>query len=77
MNQARRKQIEALAERARSLSSDIDSVSREEREYLDEMPESMQRGTKGDSAEDAIDALESASDAAADIVQLLAEAANS
>jgi seryl-tRNA synthetase len=67
MNADRRKaidavisQIEELAEKARSLAADVESIKDEEDDYLSNMPESFQNGEKGEAAQTAIDALDNA-----------------
>jgi DNA repair ATPase RecN len=72
MNKERRKQIEKLAEEIRQLFDleKIDelfdgarSLGEEEREYYDNMPESLQGGEKGEQADAAATALEESAEA--------------
>lgn len=75
MNNTRRKQIAALAQRLsgaiaglEDIRSDIEMVKEEEQEYLENMPESMQDGDKGMNAQAAIDYLEQAYDALSELI---------
>ena len=61
MNKERRKELEkarVLIAQARDI---IDTAATEEREYFDNMPESMQAGEKGTKADETADALEEVS----------------
>lgn len=67
MNKDRRKAIGAIAvqlDKLRSmiedLKSDAESLRDEERDYFDNMPESLQQGDRGQAAEAAADALDEA-----------------
>lgn len=70
MNAQRRKQIEeakaileSLKDGLQSAFDLIESITADEQEYKDNMPESMQDGEKGEKVSTAIDALEEASSA--------------
>lgn len=67
MNAERRKQIDAAillvayAQEAKSAAQEaIDEIAQAEREYFDNMPESLQAGEKGQRAEEVSDALDEA-----------------
>ena len=67
MNAERRKQIDAAillvayAQEAKSAAQEaIDEIAQAEREYFDNMPESLQAGEKGRCAEEVSDALDEA-----------------
>jgi DNA repair ATPase RecN len=74
MNKERRKRIETAIKSVEGLEelihglttalseiqSEIESIRDEEQEYLDNMPEAMQSGSKGEVAQDAINNLGSA-----------------
>lgn len=67
MNNDRRKTIDSLIREANDLKGQIDSLQEqveavldEEREYFDNMPESLQQGERGQAAEEAVSALEEA-----------------
>jgi prefoldin subunit 5 len=67
MNDKRRKAISAIVDRidalkalAADIQTDIETLAGEERDYLDNMPESLQGGDKGQKAEAAADALDEA-----------------
>jgi hypothetical protein len=68
MNAERRKEIErakTLIEEAKSI---LETAASDEREYYDNMPESLQSGDKGEKAIAAADALDEAVNAIDDIV---------
>lgn len=65
MNDARRKQIQALKERlqicmgeASSIADELAALRDEEQEYYDNMPEGLQNSERGDRAQQAVDAME-------------------
>lgn len=65
MNDARRKQIEAikarmttLLEEAALLLSDVEVIRDEEQDYRDAMPDSLAEGERGQKADTAIEALD-------------------
>lgn len=67
MNNARRKQIAALADRLSALAgeleelkSSMEDIESEEEEYRDNMPENFQNSERYEKADAAVDALESA-----------------
>lgn len=67
MNNARRKQIDAILARleslkslAEELASDIGDIVADEQESFDNMPESLQCGERGQKSQDSIDNLENA-----------------
>lgn len=82
MNKARRKQLNELASALDKLRSeledtiqgDLENVRDEERDYFDNMPESLQQGERGQAAEQAADALDNACDKIAEAVEALQEA---
>lgn len=73
MNKARRKEIARIVEKLRELHSDLQAVRDEEQEYVDNMPESLQQGSKGEAAQEATDALDSALDELESMTESLAE----
>lgn len=67
MNNARRKAIDGLIQRAQELATatqelitEIEAIRDEEQDYFDAMPESLQGGEKGQKAEEAISQLDDA-----------------
>jgi flagellar biosynthesis chaperone FliJ len=75
MNNARRKEILAVAARLadlvselESVRSDLETIRDEEQDYLDVMPESFQNGDKGQVSQSAIDNLEQAIDCVNDLI---------
>jgi hypothetical protein len=60
MNATRRKALTALNEKLDALKCEAEELAREEREYYDNMPESLQGGEKGEAADEAATNLESA-----------------
>lgn len=76
MNQQRRKSIQEAIEKIQQGLADLEIARDEEQEYYDNMPESLQQGTKGDAAQAAIDALESAVSSIEDAVSSAEEASS-
>jgi predicted nucleic acid-binding Zn-ribbon protein len=71
MNQARRRQLSAIArklqslkEQAGALATELESVRDDEQEAYDNLPESVQDGDRGDAMQDAITNIEEAISAA-------------
>lgn len=62
MNKQRRKEIARIRELIQAAHDDLETVMEEEREYFDNMPESIQDGVKGQAAQENVDALEEAVD---------------
>lgn len=87
MNKERRKRIEAAIKSVEGLEehiqamtttlseiqSEIEAIRDEEQEYLDNMPEAMQSGSKGEVAQDAINNLESAYEPIGSLLSTLEE----
>ena len=63
MNKQRRKEIEALLERAEILKTDIETIRDEEQEYFEGMPENLHGSEKHERAEEAVALIEEAVDA--------------
>ena len=53
MNKARRAQLDAIYAKIEELISEVETITSDEQEYLDAMPESFQSGEKGDAAQNA------------------------
>lgn len=60
MNNPRRKKIEETLENLAILREMIETIMEEEQEAYDNLPESLQEGTRGCAMQDAIDALDGA-----------------
>ena len=75
MNKQRRKAINDISEKVRSLQTQIDTLKDEEQDYYDNMPESIQESERGNVAEEAIDNLQSAYDSLEETIGHLDEAA--
>lgn len=60
MNNARRKQLNALYSKMEELKSQLETILEEEQESFDNMPESLQDSERGQLSQEAIDNLESA-----------------
>ena len=83
MNNGRRKEIEAIMARVSNLIGainevwdedvyeDIDDISQNEREYFDNMPESLQSSERGQMAEQACEALDEAKEKYEEIKETL------
>ncbi len=74
MNAQRRKEIDAIAERARELKADLEIITDAEREAFENMPESLQDGERGEKMQEAIDTLETADGNFDEMIENLAEA---
>jgi polyhydroxyalkanoate synthesis regulator phasin len=74
MNNKRRESITKLIGQIDDLKSQIETLTEEEQDAYDNMPESLQGGDKGDAAQTAIDALESAVGSLEEAVGSLEEA---
>lgn len=74
MNKARRARIAAVAELIDQARATLEEIAQEEREYYDNMPESLQDGDKGTRAAEVADALEEAVSTLEDVVSNLGEA---
>ena len=71
MNKQRRKEIEALVERADSLLTDIETIRDEEQNYADEMPENLQGSEKFERAEEVVYLIDEAVEACGTITEAL------
>lgn len=81
MNQARRKDINAIVAKLEEVKSmlddplgDTEGVAEEEQEYFDNMPESLQGSEKGELAQEAAQQLETAKDGIESAISSLEEA---
>lgn len=81
MNEARRKEIDAIRERIDTLRNDaegiraeISSVQSAEQDYRDNMPESIADGDKGQKADAALEALDATDREFDDVLNALDEA---
>lgn len=84
MNKARRKAIAELVATLSDLLGKLEdaqastsAIAEEEREYYDNMPESLQGGDKGQAASDSADALEAASESISESMSTLEDAITS
>lgn len=71
MNKARRKAIEELIDQIGTLKEELDSITEEEQEAFDNLPESIQYSERGDAMSDNIGDLEQASSDLEDIMDAL------
>lgn len=60
MNANRRKSIEKILSQIEDLKTELESLKDEEREYYDNMPESLQGGERGQDAQRYVDELDNA-----------------
>jgi hypothetical protein len=74
MNNDRRKQIAELIEQLSTIEGDASGLAEQEREYFDNMPESLQQGDKGTAAEEAADNLDSAVSSVTEALDYLQQA---
>lgn len=52
MNLKRRKRLQELNQKLEALAVELEEIAEEEREYYDNMPESLQGGEKGERADE-------------------------
>lgn len=76
MNAERRKRIQKLAAELERIKAEIEECASDEREYFDNMPESLQNGDRGQASEAAADNLDEAEQAIEDATNYLNEAAS-
>lgn len=62
MNKARRAKINSICEKLAGLQEELTTVTEEEQDAYDNMPEGIQEGEKGEAAQEALDGLEAAYD---------------
>lgn len=60
MNKDRRKRIEAQRDKLDEIRAELETIRDEEQDYYDNMPESIQSGTKGQAAEASVEVLDDA-----------------
>lgn len=75
MNKLRRKNIQEVIDKLKSLQndlesleSDVESIQDEEIEYRDNMPENLQGSERYEQADNACDSLETAKDGLSDLI---------
>ena len=71
MNKARRKAIEEIIDQLGTLKEQIESVSEEEQEAFDNLPESIQYSERGDAMSDYITDLDDAASSIDDVMSTL------
>ena len=74
MNNARRKRISKIVDALNELKDQIDELHSEEKEVLDNIPESLHGTERYEIAENAVDMLESASSGLEDVISFLGDA---
>ena len=74
MNKQRRKYLNEIQLKVEELHGDLELLSDEEQEYLDNMPESLAGGERSDMAENAITEMDNALNSLEDIDNALTEA---
>lgn len=75
MNNARRKNIQDIANQLDEVKSALEDVLHEEEEYRDNIPENLQGSARYDAADEACDTLSGAVDGLEDIITSLGELA--
>ena len=68
MNKERRKQLQSVIEALEGAKETLDVLNEEEREYYDNMPESIQNGEKGERSSECIDSLDNAISELEDVI---------
>ena len=71
MNKARRKAIEEIIDQLGTLKEQIESVSEEEQEAFDNLPESIQYSERGDAMDEYITDLDDAASSIDDVMSTL------
>ena len=71
MNKARRKAIEEIIDQLGTLKEQIESVSEEEQEAFDNLPESIQYSERGDAMSDYITDLDDSASSIDDVMSTL------
>lgn len=71
MNKQRRKKLDSIHRRIVELSEEIQAVTQDEQDSLDNMPESLQEGERGQRMQDIVSDLESASDNLQEAAEIL------
>ena len=74
MNKERRKLIQNIIDRLGEIREDIDTVTEEERDYCDSIPENLQGSERYDRAEEAVTNLEDAMDNVDEAIGMLESA---
>ncbi len=74
MNAPRRAALNALISKIEEIKSEAETLASEERDYYDNMPESLQQGEKGEAASAAADALESVEGSLQEAIDQISEA---
>lgn len=74
MNKQRRKELNEVKERLAELRDRLEELEAEEQDYLDNMPENFQCGTKGEAAEAAIDGIAAAQGSVEDAIEAIDDA---
>lgn len=62
MNRTRRKRLRELHDQLTGMQEQLAVIAEEEQEYFDNMPESIQAGSKGDRASETADTLQGLAD---------------
>lgn len=75
MNNARRKQIQAVLNELADLRSRVEELQGEEQDAFDNMPEGLQQSERGQASEQAADALDTALSAFDEVESALDDAA--
>lgn len=73
MNNARRKQIDAIISKMEESKSELENLLEEEQEAYDNMPDSLQDSERGEKAQEAISNLEDAISGIDDVLVNLEE----
>lgn len=74
MNNTRRKQIKSIIEKLSEIKNEIETVTEDEEEYLDNIPESLQESERYEKSEVALENLNNASDTIDELIKYLEEA---
>jgi ABC-type transporter Mla subunit MlaD len=71
MNKERRKAIEEIIDQLGMLKEQVESITEEEQEAFDNLPESIQYSERGDAMSEAVSDLEDASSSIDDVMSTL------
>ena len=71
MNKERRKQLEALSQRAELIRDDLENVLSDEQEYFDNIPENLQYSQRAGDSEEAMDLMNSAIECIDEAIEII------
>lgn len=73
MNNKRRKQLKDMITKIEILKDELDTISSDEQDYLDNMPENLQGSINGINSEEAIERMADATDIFDEVIEVIEE----